>query len=35
LYVESDNATARALYASLGFHEHERHRWYTRDVTTS
>lgn len=28
LYVESDNVAARRLYDSLGFTEHERHRWY-------
>jgi mycothiol synthase len=29
LYAESDNVAARALYDSLGFTEHQRHRWYT------
>jgi mycothiol synthase len=33
LYVERDNTAGLALYASLGFHEHERHRWYSFTVT--
>jgi mycothiol synthase len=33
LYVEHDNKAGRALYASLGFHEHERHRWYSRTLS--
>jgi len=33
LYVESDNEAARTLYASLGFQEHERHRWYTYTIS--
>jgi mycothiol synthase len=28
LYVEADNATARHLYDSLGFVEHQAHRWW-------
>jgi mycothiol synthase len=34
LYVESDNQPAVALYLSLGFTEHERHRWYRRQLQT-
>jgi mycothiol synthase len=32
LYVESDNPAGRALYDTLGFTEHERHRWYRRTL---
>jgi len=32
LYVEADNATARALYASMGFTEHQSHRWWRRSL---
>jgi mycothiol synthase len=33
LYVESDNRAGRAMYDALGFHVHERHRWYARKVS--
>jgi len=32
LYVEADNEAARALYASMGFVEHQAHRWWRRSL---
>ncbi|HVN51632.1 MAG TPA: mycothiol synthase [Acidimicrobiales bacterium] len=32
LYVESDNTAARSLYASMGFGEHQSHRWWRRSL---
>jgi mycothiol synthase len=32
LYVEADNAPARHLYDSLGFAEHQAHRWWHLDL---
>ncbi len=34
LYVEADNLPAMRLYDGLGFSEHERHRWYRRELQT-
>jgi len=32
LYVESGNTAARSLYASMGFTEHQSHRWWRRSL---
>ena len=32
LYVEADNGPARRLYASMGFVEHQAHRWWRRTL---
>jgi mycothiol synthase len=32
LYVEADNQAARHLYESLGFVEHQAHRWWSRPL---
>jgi mycothiol synthase len=32
LYVEADNVAALALYASMGFTEHQAHRWWRRTL---